>query len=275
MLILICRGSVFLYVISSLFYFLALWSRKNSLSRVGTAVLGTGFLLHTAGLVWRSADLSSLPITSIHGALSFFAWCVIAVYIVVQGRHQLGGMGIVVAPIASILSVLATACEGPDLPVKSALRGYWLVVHGVLSFGGEAVLALAFAAGLMYLLQEGRIKKKRLGQLPRGLPSLEALDEMNYRCLGLGFPLLTGGIITGSLWASDIWGSYWSWDPKETWSLVTWFIYAALLHQRLNVGWRGKRAAIMAIVGFVFVVVTFVGINVISPGLHSFRSFRG
>jgi len=274
MLMFICKGSVFLYVVSSLFYFSALWSRRKSLSKVGTFVLGTGFVLHTVGIVWRSVEISGLPITSLHGALSFFSWCIIAVFIIVQGKHHVGGMGIVVAPISAILSVIATACESPDLPVKHEIGGYWLIVHGILSFAGEAVLALAFAAGLLYLIQESRIKKK-VGSFGRGLPSLEALDELNYRCLGLGFPLLTGGIITGSIWASDLWGSYWSWDPKETWSLVTWLIYAALLHQRLNVGWRGKRAAIMAILGFLFVIVTFIGVNLVLPGLHSFRSFLG
>lgn len=104
------------------------------------------------------------------------------------------------------------------------------------------------------------------------MPSLETLDALNYKCLTIGFPLLTLGIITGSLWASSAWGSYWSWDPKEVWSLITWILYAALLHGRLNSGWRGKKGAIFLIIAFFVVLFTFIGVNTLIPGLHSYAN---
>ena len=124
----------------------------------------------------------------------------------------------------------------------------------------------------MYLLQERELKKKRFGLFYTRLPSLEALDNLNNHCLAVGFPLLTLGIITGSIWAKQAWGTYWQWDPKETWSLITWFIYAALVHARLTVGWRGRKAAWLSIVGFLAVLFTFLGVNLILGGLHSYAS---
>ncbi|MFH1758908.1 MAG: cytochrome c biogenesis protein CcsA, partial [Pseudomonadota bacterium] len=101
--------------------------------------------------------------------------------------------------------------------------------------------------------------------------ALKVLDDLNYRCLTFGFPLLTLGIISGSVWADSAWGSYWSWDPKETWSLITWFLYAALLHGRLTGGWRGRKAAIFSIVGFGALVFSFLGVNLLLTGLHSYN----
>jgi len=123
----------------------------------------------------------------------------------------------------------------------------------------------------MYLIQEHFLKSKQLGALYRKLPSLDTLDDINYRCLTLGFPLLTLAIISGAIWAETAWGAYWSWDPKETWSLITWFVYAALLHGRLTIGWRGRRAAIFAVAGFFILLFTFLGVNLLLPGLHSYN----
>ena len=125
----------------------------------------------------------------------------------------------------------------------------------------------------MYVIQENQIKNKKWSQFLHRLPSLQTLDDLNYLCLSLGFPFLTLGIITGSIWAEYAWGSYWNWDPKETWSLVTWLIYAALLHGRLTIGWRGRRAAYFLIIGFAVVLFTFLGVNLLLPGLHSYDSF--
>jgi len=102
------------------------------------------------------------------------------------------------------------------------------------------------------------------------LPNLQILDEINYKLITLGFPLLTLAIITGALWAESAWGSYWRWDPKEVWSLITWFIYALVLHARLTAGWRGRKAAMLSIAGFISVIFTFFGVNLLLKGLHAF-----
>jgi cytochrome c-type biogenesis protein CcsB len=128
------------------------------------------------------------------------------------------------------------------------------------------IYALAGLVFLLFLVLGGPVR----GKLQALFPDTKMLDELNYRSIMVGFPLLTLGIITGAAWANYAWGTYWSWDPKETWSLITWFVYAAFLHARITVGWRGKGAAVLAIVGFVFVVFTYIGVNYLLSGLHSY-----
>jgi cytochrome c-type biogenesis protein CcsB len=162
----------------------------------------------------------------------------------------------------------------PLLP--PALKSRWLFVHSTLAFISYAMFAVAFGAAIMYLIQQHFLKRKRLGPLYQKLPSLDVLDEINYRCLTFGFPLLTIAIITGAIWAETAWGTYWSWDPKETWSLITWFIYAALLHGRLTTGWRGRRAAVLSIIGFFVLLFTVLGVNLL-PGesQHKYERLLG
>jgi cytochrome c-type biogenesis protein CcsB len=140
----------------------------------------------------------------------------------------------------------------------------------VLAFIGDAAFAMAFGIGLMYLVQEHYVKSRHLGGLFQRLPSLQILDEINYRLITIGFPFLTLAIITGAIWAESAWGSYWRWDPKEVWSLITWFIYAGVLHLRLTAGWRGRKAAILSIIGFAAVLFTFFGVNFILQSKHTF-----
>ncbi|HBN27082.1 MAG TPA: c-type cytochrome biogenesis protein CcsB, partial [Desulfobacteraceae bacterium] len=128
---------------------------------------------------------------------------------------------------------------------------------------------IAFALSLMYLLSNKSDSEKK-GLLSR-LPSQSIIDELTHQMIMFGFLFLSIGIITGAVWANSAWGSYWSWDPKETWSLITWFVYAILLHARLMKGWRGKRIAIISIIGFCAVIFTYFGVNYL-PGLHSYAS---
>jgi len=155
-------------------------------------------------------------------------------------------------------------------PLSPVLQSYWLGIHTVLAFLGNAAFAMAFGIGLMYLVQEHYVKSKHLGGLFERLPSLQTLDEINYRLITIGFPLLTLAIITGVLWAESAWGSYWNWDPREVWSLITWFIYAIVLHARLIAGWRGKKAALLSIIGFLTILIAFFGIKLLQKGLHVF-----
>jgi cytochrome c-type biogenesis protein CcsB len=143
----------------------------------------------------------------------------------------------------------------------------------IFAFLGNAIFTLTFCCSVMYLIQEHQLKSKKMGAITQRLPSLKVLDDLSYQSLTFGFPLLTLGIITGAIWADYAWGRYWNWDPKETWSLITWLLYAALLHQRLTVGWRGRKAAIMAIIGFMAVLFTFLGVNLLLPGLHAYSNW--
>jgi cytochrome c-type biogenesis protein CcsB len=246
-------------------------SLRKRLGRLGTFVLGVGFVVHTLALVSRSLEAGYTPVTNLHESLSFFSWSIVGVYLLLNWKYRVDVLAAFISPLAAVLIILASLFPKEILPVAPALKSYWLPIHVILAFIGDAMFALAFATGIMYLIQERQIKSKKIGPFYYRLPALKVLDDLSYRCLTLGFPLLTLGIITGSVWAESAWGSYWSWDPKETWSLITWFLYAALLHGRLTVGWRGRRAAIFSIVGFGVLIFTFLGVNLLLSGLHTYN----
>ena len=195
-------------------------------------------------------------------------WTVAGVFLVFQYRFQLKILGVYAAPLVSFVMVIAAKFPNAPDQMNNTLNNLWLVVHVVAVFIGEASFALACGVGLLYLLQEHAIKSKKHGFFFRRLPSLELLDTTGYACILTGFAMLTFGLITGFVYAKAVWGRFWSWDPKEIWSGITWLLYAALLHQRLTVGWRGRRAAIMAIIGFAIILFTFLGVNFLLQGHH-------
>jgi cytochrome c-type biogenesis protein CcsB len=157
-------------------------------------------------------------------------------------------------------------------PLIPALQSNWLTYHVITCFLGYSGFAVSFGASIMYLAKfKKNAEKPSMQQVSEGLfPSLEALDEIIYKTIAIGFLLLGVGIITGAVWANYAWGSYWSWDPKETWSLITWLVYAAFIHARLTRGWRGRKAAVLSIIGFACVIFTFLGVNYLLSGLHSY-----
>jgi len=179
-------------------------------------------------------------------------------------------LGSIFLPLLSIMIISTLALPAGVKPLPPILRSFWLPVHTAFAFLGDAIFFVGFLVSIIYLVAERGVKNKRMGSISRRLPSLETLDRINYKCTSYGFPLLTLGIITGSLWAELAWGSYWNWDPKETWSLITWIVYAILLHNRLAIGWRGRKTAYLMIAGFVSVLITFIGVSLFMGGLHSY-----
>ncbi len=178
--------------------------------------------------------------------------------------------GTFVSMLVLIMLLIAATVSRQFHPLAPALQSLWLPVHAGVAVMAYGFLALAFCGAIMYLLQERELKSKKFGFFFSRLPSLDSLDQLNNHCLTAGFGLLTLGIITGSVWARQAWGTYWHWDPKETWSLITWFLYAAQIHQRFTLGWRGKRAAVMSIIGFSAVIFTLWGVNYLLGGVHSY-----
>ncbi len=265
--------SSFFYFLGTLAYLGYVLFLKEVLSKLGTIAISIGFALHSLALLTRYGEAGYTPVTNLYESLSFFAWMIMGLLLVVKGRYKVKVLGAFLSPIALILMLFALALPGEIVPLAPVLKSFWHPFHVVFAFLGNTFFALAFGCGLIYLIQEHLIKTKNVGALARRLPSLQVLDDLNYRALAWGFPLLTLGIITGAIWAEYAWGRYWDWDPKETWSLITWFLYAALLHQRLAVGWRGRRAALMAIAGFLAVLFTFLGVNLLLPGLHSYSNW--
>jgi ABC-type transport system involved in cytochrome c biogenesis permease subunit len=250
--IVLLKVTTLFYLVGALLYLHFIITLRERGAKLGRMFLLIGVVLHAAGFVARYAAAGYTPVTNLFESLSFFAMAIVAVFLLTEVRYSLRTLGAFIAPLGFAFSIFAAFQSGEVARLAPALNSYWLPIHVLLLFVGDAVFAVAFGAGIMYLL-----------------------DEINYRCLTIGFPLLTLGIITGSIWAEYAWGSYWSWDPKETWSLITWLLYAALLHGRLTVGWRGRKAAILAIVGFCAVLFTFLGVNLLLPGLHSYTSLSG
>ena len=155
-------------------------------------------------------------------------------------------------------------------PLVPALQSNWLTYHVITCFLGYAAFAVACGVSIMYLIvTSGEGEKGRKGILAAFPPS-RVLDEINYRSIMVGFPLLTLGIVTGAIWANYAWGTYWSWDPKETWSLIVWFIYATFLHARITRGWVGRRAAWLSVAGFAATIFCYLGVNLLLSGLHSY-----
>ncbi len=258
------------YVLASSNYVIFFYNQNKQFRTVARSILLATGVLHLVYLISRYIMAGHTPLTSNHEAVSFFALAMTWGYLSFRWRYQVKNFGTFVSPLISLLMLVALLSSNQINELPPALQSNWLPVHASIALIANSFLALAFCGGIMYLLQEKEIKKKRFGMFYSRLPSLEALDSLNHHCLAIGFPLMTLGIITGSVWAKQAWGSYWQWDPKETWSLITWFIYAALLHQRLTVGWRGKRAAIMAIIGFSAALFTLWGVSYFLGGIHSY-----
>ncbi len=268
---------VILFELALTFYFASaivgvveLFKSSKATTRLMLALAITGFVLHTANIILRFISGGHLPITNMHEASSFFSWCIVLLFLFVEYRYKVGLLGSFIMPFVFILMLSSSILPREIKPLSPLLQSYWFTVHTILAFLGDAAFAMAAGIGLMYLIQEHFVKSKHLGSMFQRLPSLQMLDEINYRLISIGFPLLTLAIITGSIWAESALGSYWRWDPKEVWSLITWFIYVFVLHARLRAGWRGKKAAILSIVGFCAVLFTFFGVNLLLKGYHSF-----
>ena len=254
-------AAVFFMVTMALYFtatvsFLALLVRRaDALSTVALTITAVGFATHTIALVARMLGES--------GA-SFFSWMLILVFLAVEFRHRLHVLGSFIVPLALVSLVSAAALPETVPTLQPVFRTLW--VHVTLSMLGTVGFAVAFVAGVMYLIQDGLLKSKRFNVLYSKLPALDFLDDLNQQSIVLGFPLLTLGIITGAISAEFARGTYLNWNPEQTWALVTWLFYFVVLVGRLTVGWRAKRAAYLTVIGFACVILTLVGVAVKSFG---------
>lgn len=250
--------TVVLYLAGTTCYLAYLLRPSEALSKVSLGITGVGFLTHTAALVGRLLAADHVPLTSLHEAMSFFSWALVLVFLGVALRQHIHVLGSFILPLAliSLLSAAALPRDVPSIgPMFTAVG-----VHVTLSMLGTVGFAVAFVAGIMYLIQDGLLKSKRFNVLYSKLPPLDFLDGLNQKSIVLGFPFLTLGIITGAISAEVARGSYLSWNPEQTWALVTWVFYFVVLVGRLTVGWRAKKAAYLTIIGFAGVVLTFIGV---------------
>ncbi|HTN72236.1 MAG TPA: cytochrome c biogenesis protein CcsA [Methylomirabilota bacterium] len=244
---------------------------KDSVSKLSPVILFLGLAVQTIALAVHFLQTGYVGIAEFREALSFYSWLMVAGYLLVQLKYRLTVLGSIIAPLAFLMTLAAFAFGTDAGQLPPGLNTYWLPVHVTLAFLGNAAFALAFGVSLIYLLQEHHIKQKKMTSLMKRFPSLESLDRLNYVLLVWGFPLMTLGILSGSIWAGTHWGNYWSWDPRQISSAIAWIFYGALLHGRITAGLRGRKAALLTMVGFCVVLGYFLWGDAIFPSRHGGR----
>ena len=273
--VLLFNVSMGIYLLGFVGYLVYATSKNGTAGKVSTGLLAAGLLFHSVGLVLRWMETHQtgygyVPLSNMYESLIFFSWTIVLIYLILETKYQQKVIGVFVTPFAFLAIALTSIIPGVNAkitPLVPALQSNWLTIHVTTCFFGYASFAVSFGISLLYLIRE---KKDTQRSGLTWLPSPAVLDEINYKAIVIGFPMLTLGIITGAAWANYAWGSYWTWDPKETWSLITWFVYAAFLHARFTRDWRGRKAAILSLVGFAAVIFTYFGVNYLISGLHSY-----
>ena len=268
-----------LYLAAMLAFFAAMANRtKTFFGAAGSYIAFGGLLLQTIaiGLRWKeSYDLGvgHAPLSNLYESVVFFSWTIVLIYGLLDLKYRYRVIGAFVMPFALLgMAWAQLGMKSGIEPLVPALQSNWLLYHVITCFLGYAAFAVACGISIMYLIRENfeKATPDNDQSIVATFPSSRILDDLNYKSIMIGFPLLTLGIITGAAWANYAWGTYWSWDPKETWSLIVWFIYAAFLHARITRGWAGRRAAWLSIIGFAATIFCYLGVNLLLSGLHSY-----
>jgi cytochrome c-type biogenesis protein CcsB len=265
------------YLGSMLLFFAFLASRVKSLGLLGSTFAIAGLAVQTVaiGLRWRESYVMGVghaPLSNLYESVVFFSWTIVLIYLLLDLRYHYRVIGAFVMPFALLGMTWAqlTLDSGIE-PLVPALQSNWLLYHVVTCFLGYAAFAVACGISIIFLIRENSGDAAPSGGgVVAFFPPPKVLDDLNYRAIMVGFPLLTLGIVTGAAWANYAWGTYWSWDPKETWSLIVWFVYAAFLHARITRGWVGRRAAWLSVIGFAATIFCYLGVNLFLSGLHSY-----
>ena len=247
------------------------FSRTERIGRLASAFMVIGFLLLLPGVVFRGISANRVPWGnmyefSITGALAFSA-----AYLFAQKKYKLRWLGLPVA--LSTLLTLGTAVTllyRPSAPLMPALKSPWLAIHVSAAIISGGVFLLANCIAATYLILDRYEQKGARPVWAEKLPSLEVLDNLSYRLVALVFPLWTFSVIAGAIWAEAAWGRYWGWDPKETWAFITWVAYAAYLHARVTIGWRGRKAAWLCLLAGSTFLFNYIYINVWGTGRHTY-----
>jgi cytochrome c-type biogenesis protein CcsB len=271
--------TTFAYLAASFLYIGGFIFRAQKAGLVASVVTGLSFLIQTGAIALRWKESYAMgyghaPMSNMYESLVFFSWAIVVFYMFLEFKFKNRLLGAFAIPFAFLSMALASLTGDEIKPLIPALQSNWLIAHVMTCFVGYAAFAVASGMGLMYLLKSTYDEKadRKKASLLATLPTLNMIDDITHKTIVFGFLWLSAGIITGAIWANSAWGTYWSWDPKETWSLITWFVYAAALHARFTRGWGGKRIAWLAIIGFVSVVFTYYGVNYLLSGLHSYGS---
>ena len=280
---------------------LAFWSVASK-ARTGSVQLLVAManLLLTSQLVMRWWESGHFPISNLYESLCFLAWACTLTQLLVE-RSWPSPIVVAAATPMGLGCIAFASFALPDqlqtsAPLVPALRSSWLVMHVSVIMVSYAALLVGSLLSLAVLVTDrGEALELRSSSIGSGgfrqsvgvgndgvlqlqsiqLSTTEQLDSLSYRTITVGFLMLTVGIVSGAVWANEAWGSYWSWDPKETWALICWLVYAAYLHTRLSRGWQGRRPALVAVAGLVVIAVCYIGVNLLGIGLHSYGWFFG
>ncbi len=228
-----------------------------------------GFILHLGYFILRWTEAGRIPVTNFFEAINALGMGIILVFLIMDLRYRVPSLGTFMLPLVILFMLPAALMPWNIENVNPILKSGWLGIHTSLAVLGDSAFAFAFIVSFMYLIQERQLKHKHLGVIFHRLPPLDIMDMITYRALTIGWLFFTLGMITGSIWAEIAWGTYWSWDPKETWSLIVWLVYMVLLHLR-TLGWRGRKMAYLSMAGFALVMISFFVVSRVGIGKHSF-----
>lgn len=271
-----------LFIFATPTYFAALFMKKDFTGQVASGLAWSAAAMGLIGLLvrWRETyllgpDIGYIPISNLYEVFILFCVITALIYLHYERRFQTRAMGgfvmlVISAAVGFLLWYSLSRGAHEIEPLVPALRSYWMKLHVPTNFIGYGCFSLAAMIGVAALVREYSARRQPPGRMARILPSAALLDEVMYRAIALGFAFFTLATILGALWAAEAWGGYWSWDPKETWSLIVWLNYAAWLHMRMTKGWRGPAMAWWAIVGFFVTLFCFLGVNMFLSGLHSY-----
>lgn len=270
---------------------------KSFLSQIGgiSTSLANIFLFFILCSRWIVAGY--FPLSNLYESLLFLTWILLTTYLYIETKTNSRLIGAIVVPVTLLISGFANLTLSPEMqkssPLVPALQSNWLMMHVSMMLLSYGTLIIGSLLSILFLVISGSkdIDLKSNGGLPfyngileysqtkvvspqisefGKLKLLQSLDNWSYRIIGLGFPFLTIGIISGGVWANEAWGSYWSWDPKETWALITWLVFATYLHARITKGWEGKKTAILGGLGFFVIWICYLGVNFLGKGFHSY-----
>ena len=269
-----------LHFVTMLLYFFYVAVKKPALSKLAIRMQCFTILVHTAAIILRGIAMARLPMANQYEFSTAFSWALALVSLIFILKFNFPVLGAFASPVTLLLAAYAglnklnelkvIAANGVD-SIKNlmpALRSSWLGIHVSTVIVAYGAFGVSFVLSIMFLLRD---RMKANGFWDAHIPKREKLDTISYRCVSLGMMFLTVTIGFGGIWAENAWGSYWTWDPKETWALITWVIYLVYLHLRIRKGWNGRTAAIFGVVGFVCVLFTYIGVNTLLPGLHSYK----
>lgn len=256
--------TVIFYLLSMVFYFINFIGKKEKFGLWGSRLVKIGFIIHTLAIISRAILAKRPPLSNQYEFATAFAWGIAMFFIIFESKYKYYSIGSFVLPLLVLIIGYAAMLNREIRPLMPALQSIWLVIHVAMAIVGYGSFAVACGVSAMYLVKTGKKGEKA------NLPDAEILDKISYNAVIFGYLFLTLTIITGAIWAQRAWGRYWAWDPKETWSLVTWLIYTVYLHMRRTKDMKGRKAAMFSVIGFICVLFTYVGVNTLLPSLHSY-----